>query len=300
MPAPGELTMNTGTTRRILMAAALCALLAGLAPRPAAAQLRMGGPAPPPAPGRVGAPIDLEGNWVSVVTEDWIYRMLTPAPGDYMSVPLTPAAAAIADRWNLQADNSAGAQCKAFGAAALMRLPTRLQIRWEDDFTLRVDADSGTQSRRLRFSKEGHRTLVAMLMDGVREEPSWQGYSVAAWESPLTARGTMQRLDQRRQEPTPAPGGVLKVVTTRMRSGYLRANGVPYSDEAVLTEYFNRFNTPDGQEWFVVTAIVEDPEYLTQPYVTTSHFRKERDASKWDPTPCATPAPPAGSKAPLF
>ena len=266
----------------------------------AEAQLTMGGPPPPPAPGRAEAPFDLTGNWVSIVTEDWIYRMLTPSPGDYMSVPLNPAAAAIADAWDLEADNAAGLQCKAFGGASILRVPTRLQIAWEDDHTLSIDADSGTQTRMLHFSAEGRRPLLSMMLDHAGEELSWQGYSVAEWENPQIDRAVMDRLSRRFEDPVAPPGGALRVVTTRMRPGYLRANGIPYSEDAILTEYFNRFTAPTGEEWFVVTAIVDDPMYLTQPYVTSSHFRREPDASKWNPTPCDTPAPLAGSQAPLF
>jgi hypothetical protein len=278
--------------------AALALVVLGAAP--ARAQLAMGGPAQAPAPGRAEAPIDLTGTWVSVVTEDWIYRMLTPAPGDYMSVPVNEAAAAIADVWDLEADNAAGLQCKAFGAAAIMRTPTRLRIGWDDDYTLRIDADNGTQTRLINFSDSGRRNLLSMMLEAADVEPTWQGHSVADWENTLINRGVMRRLSRQPEEPEAPAGGVLKVVTTRMRPGYLRANGIPYSDEAILTEYFNRFSTPDGNEWFVVTTIVDDPTYLTQPFVTSSHFRREADDSRWNPTPCETWAPPAGAAAPLF
>ena len=266
----------------------------------ARAQLSMGGPALPAAPGRAGAPIDLTGNWVSLVTEDWAYRMLTPAKGDYMSVPTNEAGAAIADAWDLDRDNAAGEQCRAFGAAALMRIPTRLQIAWEDDFTLKIDTDAGTQTRLVHFSSEGRKPLTTLMLERPSGEPTWQGYSVAEWENRGITSGVFARLSRRTEDPEAPAGGTLKVVTTGMRSGYLRANGVPYSEDAVLTEYFDRFTAPRGEEWFVVTTIVEDPTYLNQPYITSSHFRKEPDASKWSPTPCETLAPPAGAKAPLF
>jgi hypothetical protein len=118
------------------------------------------------------------------------------------------------------------------------------------------------------------------------EEPSWQGYSVAEWDG-LSAQG-MFRL------PTvlaggragPASEGYLKVVTTHLRPGYLRKNGVPYSANAVLLEYFDSFKEPNGDSWLVVTTIVTDPQYLSQPFITSSHFKKEPDAAKWDPAPC--------------
>jgi len=288
------------TSRAVARIVGLGLAVALCLPVNAAAQLQMGGPALPPAPGRVEAPIDLTGTWVSVVTEDWIYRMLTPAPGDYMSVPLNEAGAAIADAWDLEADNAASMQCRPYGAAAIMRMPTRLQIAWDDDFTLRIDADAGTQTRLIRFSDQGRRPLVSQMLDGVDEERSWQGYSVAEWENVMINRGVMARLSRRAAEPTPPPGGTLKVVTTQMLPGYLRANGIPYSEDAIVTEYFNRFGAPTGEEWFVVTTIVEDPLYLNQPYVTSSHFRREADDSRWNPMPCETWAPPEGRGGPRF
>jgi hypothetical protein len=75
-------------------------------------------------------------------------------------------------------------------------------------------------------------------------------------------------------------------VTTNHSGGWLRKNGVPYSQDAVITEYFDRFRSPNGDEWFSVTTIVDDPTYLNQPFVTSSHFKKEADNSKWAPAPC--------------
>src|SRR5947207_13408318 len=99
----------------------------------------------PPANGKAGAPIDLTGYWVSVVTEDWRYRMLTPAKGDYASVPLNQAARSAADAWDPAKDEAAGDQCKSFGVANIMRVPGRLHITWQGDNTLKIETDAGTQ-----------------------------------------------------------------------------------------------------------------------------------------------------------
>jgi hypothetical protein len=81
--------------------------------------------------------------------------------------------------------------------------------------------------------------------------------------------------------------GYLKVVTTQMRPGYLRKNGVPYSDRATVEEYFDRFVDPYSNEnWLVVTTVVTDPQYLLEPSITHAHFKKIADGSGWDPTPC--------------
>jgi hypothetical protein len=203
---------------------------------------------------RAAAPIDLTGYWVSIVTEDWKYRMVTPPKGEYGGLPLNAEGRKFADTWDPAKDERAGEQCKAYGAAALMRMPGRLHITWEGESTLHVDADAGTQTRLFRFGPP----------QAQRGAPSWQGNSAAQWQ----------------------PQGNLKVVTGNMRAGYLRKNGVPYSENAVLTEYFERITAPGGDEWLIVTAIVEDPLFLNTPYVTSSHFKKLADASGWSPTPC--------------
>jgi hypothetical protein len=51
-------------------------------------------------------------------------------------------------------------------------------------------------------------------------------------------------------------------------------------------EYFDRFREPNGDEWVVVDNFVTDPQYLTQPYITSSGFKKVPDRSGWAPTPC--------------
>ena len=235
---------------------------AGAAP-PAGGQGRGGGPQAPQTP-QASAPIDLTGTWVSIVNEDWRWRMVTPPKGDYASVPLNAAARKVADSW----DPSKDGLCEAYGAAGLMRIPTRLRITWENPTTLRIETDAGQQTRRLLF-------------DATRKPngpPTLQGHSIAEWERAGGGRGGGGR--------GAAPGGSLKVVTTHMRGGWLRKNGVPYSEGAVLTEHFDRFAAPGGDEWLVVTSIVSDPQYLTADFITSTHFRKEPDDTKFAPTPC--------------
>src|SRR5438093_3043070 len=95
------------------------------------------------------APIDLTGYWVSVVTEEWRWRMMTPPKGDYTSVPLNPEGRRLADMWDLAKDEAAGLACKAFGVGNIMRMPGRLHISWQDDMTLKLEFDAGTQTRLL-------------------------------------------------------------------------------------------------------------------------------------------------------
>jgi hypothetical protein len=248
-------------------------LAAVVVPAAIHAQGGRGGPPPAPVTAREGARIDLTGYWVSIVTEDWRFRMVTPPKGDYASVPLNPEGRRVADTWDPAKDEAAGLQCKSYGAPAIMRVPGRLHITWQDDSTMKVEMDSGTQSRLFRFG-------VAAAPTG---EPGWQGDSVAQWEGgPAPGRGGAGRGG-------PAPrGGTLKVVTTHIRPGYLRKNGVPYSGNAVLTEYFDRTDEPNGDSWLIVTSIVEDPQYLQQPFITSTHFKRQADDKGWGPTPCAS------------
>jgi hypothetical protein len=234
-----------------------------LRPSPGQAQGR-GNAASPSA--RATAPIDLTGYWVAVVNEDWRYRMMTPPKGEYRGIPITKEALQIVNAWDPAADEAAGEQCKSYGAAAVMRLPARLHITWQDDDTLKVDIDTGTQTRLFRFEPGGSKGSNG-------GKPTWQGESIAQWER-AGGRGG------------PVTGGSLTVTTRNMRPGYLRKNGVPYSANASLTEYFDTSSAPAG-DLLVVTTVVDDARYLSQPFIVSSHFKKEADGSKWDPTPCS-------------
>ena len=227
-----------------------------------------------PAPARAIAPVDLTGYWVSIVTEDWRWRMMTPAKGDYASVPLNAEGTRVADTWDPAKDEAAGEQCRSYGAPAIMRVPGRLHIRWQDDNTLRIDTDAGTQTRLFYFA--GSESTGSDPQVG-SAPATWQGHSVALWEPGRSGR----------RGAAPALGGSLKVVTSGLRPGYLRKNGVPYSANTILTEYYNATHEDNGDSWLIVTTVVQDPGYLNGRFFTSSHFKKLPDASGWKPTPCA-------------
>jgi hypothetical protein len=255
----------------------------------------------PPVSPRAGAPTDLTGYWVSVVNEDWRWRMTTPQKGDYQSLPLTAEARRVADAWDLARDDASGDQCKPFGVGNIMRQPGRMHITWDDDTTLKIDFDAGTQTRLMHFDQSkppaGPRT--------------WQGYSTAEWARPGRNNVADPRVSDSAgtvpggggaglrgappRSTTMFEGGSMKVVTSGFRGGYLRSNGVPYSENASLTEHFDRLamptNSPGGDVWLVVSSIFEDPQYLNGPYYVSTHFKKEPDGSKWSPTPCKTDPP---------
>src|SRR5262245_45833843 len=106
-----------------------------------AAQPGRGGRGAQPLTGRPGAAVDITGYWISLVTEDWIYRMITPPKGDRRNIPVNAAAIAAVNAWDPAKDEAAGEQCKAYGAVGSMRQPGRLHITWADDNTLKIDTE---------------------------------------------------------------------------------------------------------------------------------------------------------------
>ncbi len=213
------------------------------------------------------APVDLTGYWVSIVTEDWRFRMMTPAKGDYPSIPLNAEGRKVANAWDPAKDEAAGEQCKAYGPGNIMRMPGRIHITWQDDNTLKVETDNGEQTRLFHFGGS----------QAAGGAPTAQGFSAAQWQF-AGGRGA--------QGPE-AQGGSLKVVTTRMRPGYLQKNGVPYSGNATVTEYFDALSKEaNGDQWLIVTTLIEDPQYLARPFQRSTHFKRQADAAGWDPEPC--------------
>ena len=240
----------------------LVVLAAACLSAPLVAQGQRVGRGAPAAP-REAAAIDLTGYWVSVIVEDWKYRMVTPNKGVFDSLSLNAEGRRVGNMWDPAKDEAAGEQCRAYGAGNVMRLPGRLHVTWEDATTLRIDTDAGTQTRMFHF---GASTPPA--------DPTWQGYSLGQWEYGASTRAG-------------ARTGDLKVVTTHLRPGYVRRNGAPYSDKAVVTEYYDLNTMPNGDQWMTVTTKVEDPVYFGRPYLTTSDFKKLPNAAGWNPTPCS-------------
>ncbi|HIC29820.1 MAG TPA: hypothetical protein EYO85_10355 [Rhodospirillales bacterium] len=163
----------------------------------------------------------------------------------------------LVDTWDPDADQAAGNACKGYGAPAIMRLAGRFHITWEDENTLRVDTDYGTQTRMFQFGPE------------TPGEPSRQGHSVAEWQG------------------APGGGGGLKVVTDNLIAGYIRKNGAPFSDQTIVTEFYDLHSMHNGDQWLSVTTTVDDPVYFSRPLYTTTDFKMLPDDEGWDPTPCS-------------
>lgn len=281
----GRLILGTSACAVWMLAAAMSGTLGDVAAQqpvaPAAGQGRGG--AAPPTP-QAAAPVDLTGYWVAAITEDWRFRMVTPPKGDAASIPANPDAIRVSNEWDPAKDIAAGEQCKAFGAAGIMRMPVRLNITWHDPTTLEMEIDNGTQTRLFRFDRSAQPP----------SQPEWQGFSVANWETMPEGQGQAAG-GGGRGGGAPALSGSLKVLTTRMRPGYLRRNGVPYSGNTVMTEFFDRTRGPNGDSWLIVTSVIEDPMYLNQPYMLTTQFKREADGSKFSPRPCEVTPPVVGT-----
>ena len=263
-------------------AAPLCALAAALwlDPQVAAQRGRGGQPAGPPPTPKAAAPVDLSGYWVALVTDDWRWRMVTPPKGDVLYLPVNAEGRRVADAWDPAKDEAAGEQCKGYGAPSVMHLPGRLHISWQNDTTLVVETDAGTQTRVFHFGAGS--TGADQRAAAPPDAPSWQGYSIAQWDfDGPTRRGRMAAGGGQPRH------GSLKVETRRLRPGYFRKNGVPYGANATLTEYFTTL-TDEGVDYLVVTNFLEDPQYLAQPYIRTVQFKRQADPRGWNPTACST------------
>jgi hypothetical protein len=207
------------------------------------------------------APIDLTGYWVSIVSEDWRFRMLTPPKGDHPDFLLTPEGTKLADAWDPAKDESSKDHCKAYGAPNIMRVPGRFHITWADDRTLKIETDAGQQIRLLRFAAAPGAPVATAAAPAAA--PSRQGTSMAQWE--------------RR---------ALRVQTSNLVPGYLQYNGVPYSASASMVEYFDVITEPGGEIWLIDDAIITDPTYLVRSVKRSTHLRKQSDVKGWDPQPC--------------
>lgn len=246
-------------TRHLFLSAILAVFVVpGLAQPPA------GRPKPVPQTAKARAPFDLTGYWVAQITEDWRHRIMAAPKGDVGGIPLNPAGRQAAAMW----DPAARSGCEAYGVGGILRMPGRLHITWEGEEALKMETDAGAQTRMLSFEGRGG------------QPGDWQGVSTAAWDRLRPAIAGFQLGGGG------GGGASLKVVTTDARPAYLARNGVPYSAEAVFTEYYDLLEMPEGDALLVVSVEVTDPVYLSTPYWYSVHFLKEGDGSGWNPQPC--------------
>jgi len=213
-----------------------------------------------------------------------LQEVLTPqkaanGQADLGSIPASPAGRQAANAWDPAKEGS----CEAYGVGGLMRMPGRFKISWQDDNTLKIESDAGQQTRLLHFAAPATPALTA-----VGQTRSLQGYSIAEWQrsgGALDAFGPGVAPEGGGRGAAPRWGS-LKVTTSNMLPGWLSRNGVPYGENMTMTEYFTRITNKDAGDWFTVTTVMEDPQFLAGQWITSTNFKKEPNDSKWSPAPC--------------
>lgn len=223
---------------------------------------------PPPTP-QQAAPFDMTGYWVSVVTEDWRWRMVVPPEGDTGSIPLNQAGEELANAW--RADDSELETCLAFGGAGIIRYPGRLHISWDDEQTLRIDFSAGNQSRLLHFDGDASAQMSNSL----------QGYTTANWYKERQTRGLGFGGPVRSFE-----GGNLHSTTSHLTPAYLQRNGIPYSEQTTINDFYRVVELPNSERWLIVTSIITDPVYLREEIIWSTNFKYEANGENWDVSQC--------------
>jgi hypothetical protein len=153
-----------------------------------------------------------------------------------------------------------------------MRIPGRLHVTWQDDQTLKIETDAGKQTRVFYFGNPPDKA------------EDYQGSSKAEWDLGNAGAGGLFFGGGRGA--ASSPSGSLKVVTTRMKAGYVTRNGVPFSNNATLTEYYDLVKERSGVEYLILTSMLDDATYMSQPMWTATHFKKQADAAGFTPLGC--------------
>ena len=188
------------------------------------------------------AQIDPSGEWNPRFHEDNPERLAGPEIGDYLGLPINDAARLRGDSWDASILTLPEHQCKPHPADYGPRGPANLRI-WKE-----VDKESQqTIAYHTHISWQAPERTI--WMDGRPHPPEyaahmWQGFSTGVWE-----------------------GDVLTVTTTHLKTGWIRRNGIPRSDRAVLTEHWIRHDN-----YLTLVAIITDPAYLTEPFIRTTNW----------------------------
>ena len=198
--------------------------------------------------------VDFTGEWAPRFHEDQPERVPGPELGDYLGIPINPAARMRGETWEASIQTLWEWQCRPHSADYIWRGPSPVRISKEID----------PVSRQLTaWHAEWLRSVDRQIyMDG-RPHPSesaphtWAGFSTGRWE-----------------------GDMLTIKTTHLKEGYVRRNGLPRSDTATLTEHWLLHG-----DVLTVATIVYDPVYLTEPFIRTTDY--ELDLHQQNPPyPC--------------
>jgi len=202
------------------------------------------------------AQIDFSGEWAPRFYEDQPERVAGPELGDYLGLPINDAARERADTWAASIQSTPEWQCRPHSADYIWRGPSQLRITKEVDPVTR---------QILAFHAEWLRSIDNIYYLDGRPHPSansphtWGGFATAKWD-----------------------GDMLTVTVTHLKEGYVRRNGVPRSDLATVTEHWVRHGN-----WLTVTTVVNDPVYLTEPFVRSTDYELD-EHQLVAPYPCDT------------
>jgi len=188
------------------------------------------------------AQYDLSGEWAPRFHEDQPERIPGPDIGDYLGLPITDAARLRGDSWDASLLTLPEHQCKPHPSDYGPRGPANLRI-WKDVDT----ATQETIAWHTHISWQAPERTI--WMNGHPHPPeyaahTWQGFSVGKWD-----------------------GNILTITTDMLKIGWIRRNGIPRSDKAVVNEHMIRHG--DHMTWVV---IVNDPVYLTEPFIRSQDF----------------------------
>lgn len=199
----------------------------------------------------VAAPLlaqrDLTGEWAPRFHEDQPERIPGPEIGDYLGLPINDAARLRGDSWDASLLTLPEHQCKPHPADYGPRGPANLRF-WKD-----IDRDTQqVTAYHTHISWQAPERTI--YMDGRAHPPeyaphTWQGFSTGKWE-----------------------GDMLTVTTTHLKNGWIRRNGIPRSEKAVLTEHWIRHDNT-----LTLVSIVNDPVYLTEPFIRTTDWQLDPD-----------------------
>jgi hypothetical protein len=188
------------------------------------------------------AQVELSGQWKQKEFEDRPERGPGPHIGDYTGMPINEEDRVRGDTWDAEKWVMVEHQCQPHPADYAPRGPASLRI-WPE-------VDRLTQGvRAWHFTTAWMLPHRVIYMDGRPHPPdyaphTWQGFSTGEWE-----------------------GDALKITTTHLKEGWVRRNGLARSEKGTMIEYLVRHD-----RFLTMVTIVEDPLYLTEPFIRTSDW----------------------------
>ena len=188
------------------------------------------------------AQLDLTGVWSPRMHEDQPERGPGPELGDYLGLPITPAARQFALSWSASRITLPEEQCQVHVSPYIYRGPLTLRVWEERD----PESQQVIAIRNYISTYEQNRTI---WMDGRPHPPdyaphTWMGFSTGKWE-----------------------GSILTVYTDHIKQDWIRRNGVLESDLASMNEHFIRHG-----DVLTHVIIVSDPGYLEEPFIRSNDF----------------------------